>query len=315
MQSGRFSPDRGSMEEYIFKCLQAHYQNVVVVPFNPGVTETIAALRLLKPGIVFNATEWVDGDRSLDAAITGLLDILKLKYTGSGLAGLQLARDKALSKIIAANLGVEVPRHFVLNPGDRVRSDGVAFPLIVKPQFGDGSDEIRRNSVVANDRQLRERVRTLRARSPASLVCEEFIPGRDLYVAVLGNRPQVMPAVELVIGKKGASAPQFATYRLKHDGAYRTRWRIRWRKAQLDRETKGKINDASRRMFHALNLRDYGRIDFRLTPDNRLVFIEANPNPDLHPHAMGRDLCFAGVRHPDLICAIIEAARRRLRAK
>ncbi len=199
----------------------------------------------------------------------------------------------------------------MLNPGDRVRSDGAAFPLIVKPQFGDGSDEIRRNSVVANERQLRERVRVMRGRSRAPLVCEDFIPGRDLYVALLGNRPQVMPAVELVIGKKGASAPQFATFQLKNDGAYRTRWRIRWRKARLNIATEKKIIDASRRMFHALSLRDYGRIDFRLTPDNRLVFIEANPNPDLHPHAMGNNLCFSGVKHTDLIVAIVEAARRR----
>jgi D-alanine-D-alanine ligase len=73
------------------------------------------------------------------------------------------------------------------------------------------------------------------------------------------------------------------------------------------------ISDASRRLFRALDLRDYGRIDFRLTPDNRLVFIEANPNPDLHPHAMGNNLCFAGVQYADLICAIVEAARRRPR--
>jgi D-alanine-D-alanine ligase len=313
MQSGRFVPDRGSMEAHILKCLQAHYRNVVVVPFSPGVVETITALRALEPKIVFNATEWVDGDRSLDVAITGLLEIMKLKYTGTGPVGLQLARDKALSKTIAANLGIDVPRHFVLKAGDRVKSGAFPFPLIVKPQFGDGSDEIRRNSVVANDRQLRERVRTMRGRSQAPLVCEEFIPGRDLYVALLGNRPQVMPAVELVIGKKGASAPQFATFQLKNDGAYRTRWRIRWREARLNKETHRKISDVSRRMFRALDLRDYGRIDFRLTPDNRLVFIEANPNPDLHPHAMGNNLCFAGVQHGDLICAIVEAARRRPR--
>jgi D-alanine-D-alanine ligase len=311
LKSGRFVPDRGSMEEHILKCLRAHYSNVAVVPFNPDVTRTIMALRALEPGIVFNATEWVDGDRSLDAAITGLLEILKLKYTGSGPTGMRLARDKALSKTIAANFGVEVPRHFVLKPGERVKSDGFAFPMIVKPQFGDGSDEIRRNSVVKNQRQLRERVRIMHRRNKVPLVCEEFIPGRDLYVALLGNRPQVMPAVELVIGKKGASAPQFATFQLKNDGAYRTRWRIRWRKARLDSKTERKINDASRRIFHALNLRDYGRVDFRLTPDNRLVFIEANPNPDLHPHAMGNNLCFAGVQHADLICAIVEAARRR----
>ncbi len=314
LQSGRFAPDRGSMEAHILDCLRAHYRHVAVVPFSPGVTETIAELRALKPGIVFNATEWVDGDRSLDAAITGLLDILKIKYTGTGPAGMQLARDKALSKTIAADLGIAVPRHFVLKAGDKVQNGGAAFPLIVKPQFGDGSDEIRRNSVVKNERQLRERVRVLRRRSPAPLVCEEFIPGRDLYVALLGNRPQVMPAVELVIGKKGASAPQFATFQLKNDGAYRTRWRIRWREARLDSETQRKIEDASRRMFNALSLRDYGRIDFRLTPDKRLVFIEANPNPDLHPHAMGNNLCFAGVKHEDLICAIVEAARRRPRA-
>ncbi len=314
LRSGRFAPDRGSMEAHILKCLQARYRNVAVVPFSPGVTGTIADLRALNPGIVFNATEWVDGDRSLDAAITGLLDMLKFKYTGTGPVGMQLARDKALSKTIAADLGVEVPRHFVLKRGDKVTSDGVLFPLIVKPQFGDGSDEIRRNSVVQNERQLRERVRVLRRRSQAPLVCEEFIPGRDLYVALLGNRPQVMPAVELVIGKKGASAPQFATFQLKNDGAYRTRWRIRWRQARLDSETLREIENASRRMFHALSLRDYGRIDFRLTPDKRLVFIEANPNPDLHPHAMGNNLCFAGVKHPDLIRAIVEAARRRPRA-
>lgn len=299
------------MEAHILKCLQQRYRSVAVVPFSPAIINTVKALRALDPGIVFNATEWVDGERSLDAAIVGLLEILKLNYTGSGPAGLQLARDKALSKTIAASLGVEVPRHFVLNPGDRVPFNGCAFPLIVKPQFGDGSDDIRRNSVVANERQLRERVRIMRARSKAPLMCEEFIPGRDLYVALLGNRPQVMPAVELVIGKKGASAPQFATFQLKNDGAYRTRWRVRWRKAKLDSETEKKINEASRLMFHALKLRDYGRIDFRLTPDKRLVFIEANPNPDLHPHAMGNNLCFAGVKHPDLIRRIVAAARSR----
>ncbi len=112
LQSGRFVPDRGSMEAHILKCLQHNYSNVAVVPFSPGVTDTIAALRALKPGIVFNATEWVDGDRCLDAAITGLLDILKLKYTGTGPVGMQLARDKALSKTIAATLDVDVPRHF-----------------------------------------------------------------------------------------------------------------------------------------------------------------------------------------------------------
>ena len=313
LKSGRFVPDRNSVEAYVFESLRASYRNVGIVPFEPKIVGTIEALRALKPRIVFNLTEWIDGDRTLDQAITGLLEIMKLPYTGTGPEGMQLARDKALSKTIVAGHGVDVPRYFVLNSGDRVRNPGLAYPLIVKPQFGDASEEIRKNSVVKSELELRTRVKVMRNRIDEPLICEEFIPGRDLYVALLGNEPEVMRPVQLVIGKKGASAPQFATYRLKNDGAYRTRWRIHWREARLDRAIARAINDASRRIFHALKLRDYARLDYRLTPDGRLVFIEANPNPDLHPHAMGIDLCFAGVNHGDAIRRIVEAARKRAR--
>jgi len=314
LKSGRFVPGRGSMEAHLLKCLHAQYRNVAVVPFASGVVATIEALRALRPSIVFNATEWVDGDRSLDAAIAGLLDMMKLRYTGSGPAGLQLARDKVLSKSVVAELDVAVPRHFVLERGNRVRRHGLAYPLIVKPQFGDGSEEIDRNSVVGSERALQARVRALRTRINGPLVCEEFIEGRDLFVALLGNEPRVMPPLELVVGKAGAAAPRLATYRVKHDKPYQRKWDIRFRRARLGREVAARIDEASRRIFHALKLRDYARIDYRLTPDNELVFLEANPNPDLAPHTFGRDQCFAGVKYPELIRSIVEAARRRPRA-
>ena len=311
LKSGRFVPDRHSVEAYVFESLRASYGNVEIVPFDPKIVATIEALRALRPRIVFNLTEWIDGDRALDQAITGLLDIMKLRYTGTGPDGMQLARDKALSKAIVAALGVDVPRHFVLNRGDRIRNLGLAYPLIVKPQFGDASEEIRMNSVVRSELELRARVKVMRNRTDEPLICEEFIPGRDLYVALLGNGPEVMQPVELVIGRTAASAPRFATYRLKNDGSYRTKWRIRWRPATLEDKVVKSIEKASRAIFHALKLRDYARLDYRLTPDNRVVFLEANPNPDLHPHAMGIDLCFAGVNHGDAVRRIVEAARRR----
>lgn len=311
LKSGRFVPDRGSVEARVHVCLTEHYGDVPVVPFTPDIVATIQELRALNPGLVFNLTEWLGGDRSLDAAITGLLDLLKLPYTGTGPDGMRLARDKALSKEIVAGLGVEVPRHFVVNGAERIPDHGLAFPLIVKPQFGDASEAVSVNSVVKSEPELRERIRALRGRLGAPLICEEFISGRDLYVALLGNEPQVMPPVELVIGKKSASAPQLATYRLKNDGAYRARWRIRWRPAKLDERSLRSVEKVSRAIFHALKLRDYARIDFRLTPENRLIFLEANPNPDLHPNAMGINLCFAGVDHDDAIRQIVEAARTR----
>lgn len=309
--NGLYVPDRSSVEAYLLAELRSQGLQVAVLPFVAGVEATVTALRALKPKLVFNLTECVDGDRSQDAAIAGLLDLLKIPYTGSGPGGLRLARDKALSKHIVAGLGVAVPRYFVIPPKGPIRNPRVPYPLIVKPQFGDGSDEVRVNSLVKNGRELVQRVRVLRRRIEAPLICEEFIEGRDLYVALLGNRPEVMPAVELVIGRRGAGAPAFASYRLKNDGAYRSRWRVRWRVAKLPSKLRREVEAASRAIFHALEQRDYGRIDYRLTPDGRIVFLEANANPDLHPHAMGNNQCFAGLTWRESLQRIMAEARRR----
>jgi D-alanine-D-alanine ligase len=310
-RAGHFVPDRHSVEAYVLDVLRAHYRGVEVVPFHPDVTATAAELRRLAPELVFNLTEWVDGDRSLDAAIAGLLDLMRIKYTGTGPDGMRLARDKALSKAIVAGLGVDVPRHFIIGGSGRIRNPGLPYPLIVKPQFGDASEEIRANSVVRSDAALAKRVRAMRRRVDGPLICEQFVAGDDLYVALLGNRPDVMPPVRLTIGRKARAAPQTATWRLKNDGAYRGKWRVRWRPARLAEKLMREVKAASRAIFHALKLRDYARIDFRLTPQGRIVFLEANPNPDLHPHAMGINLCFAGVDHRDAVRRIVEAARRR----
>jgi len=314
LKSGRFVPDRGSVEAHVLARLTERYGAVTVVPFTRDVVATIQALRDIEPDLVFNLTEWLDGDRSLDAAITGLLDMLKIPYTGTGPDGMQLARDKALSKEIVSRLGVDVPRHFVVNGADRIHDHGLGYPLIVKPQFGDASEALSASSVVKNAEELCERVASLRERLGAPLICEEFIRGRDLYVALLGSEPAVMQPVELVVGRKGAAAPRLATYRLKNDSSYRARWRVRWKPAILDTSVALRVENVSRAIFHALKLRDYARLDFRMADDGRVCFLEANPNPDLHPHAMGNHLCFAGLDHGELIRRIVESARARTAA-
>ncbi len=309
--SGRFVPEPDDVEEKVLRALRKRYRRVEVVPFRPPIAETVERLRNLAPRIVFNLTEWVDGDRKLDAAIAGLLDLIKLRYTGTGPDGLRLARDKALSKQIVAGLGIAVPRSFVTVGSRGVRSRDLSYPLIVKPQFGDASEGITRQSVVYGKRQLGARKRAVRAHAGGPVMCEEFIHGRDVYVGLLGNEPRVLPPVELVVRSRSRFAPQLATYRLKNDPRYRRKWRVHYRLARLDRQTAGALADASRRIFHALKLRDYARLDFRAALDGKLYFIEANPNPDLDPHALNRCGCFSGVPYVRLLETIVESARRR----
>lgn len=305
-----FVPDAGSMESEVLRCLRSRHARVEIVPFDTGIADTVLALRALRPRLVFNLTEWLDGDRRLDAAIAGVLDAMKLRYTGTGPVGMHLARDKALSKAIVAALGVAVPRHVVLD-GRRTGAAALAYPLIVKPQFGDGSDEIGRNALVRTPAELARRVAAVRRRIRAPLLVEEYVPGRDLFVGLLGNTPRVLPPLELVVGRRGAGAPSIATSRIKNSAAYREKWQIRYRTARLTQPVLRTVEEASARIFRALKLRDYARIDYRLTPDNELVFLEANPNPDLSPHTFGENRCFAGVAYPELIGAIVDSALRR----
>jgi len=314
-RTGRFVPYGGTMEVHVYKALRARYHQVVIVPFGPDIPATLTRLRELKPQIVFNLTEWVDSDRTQDFAIAALLDMMKFKYTGTGPAGLQLARDKAGSKDLVAAAGVDVPRHFTLLRGQPLRNPGVPYPLIVKPQFGDGSDEIGKLSLVRSERELKIRARAIWSRLKEPLICEEYVPGRDIYVGLIGNEPRVLQATEMVVGSRKATAPTFATYRVKNDGAYRSKWRVTYRLAKLPARVKRQVLDYSRAAFHALKMRDYGRIDYRLTDEGRLVFIEANPNSDLTPHTLGTNLCFVGIEYRHLIPRIVETARKRYRRR
>src|SRR5215471_12349799 len=241
--SGVFVPDANDVEEKVARALRRRYPRVEIVPFLPSVVETIERLRRLRPRMVFNLTEWVDGDRRLDAAVAGLLDMMKLRYTGTGPDGLRLARDKALSKSIVGALGVCVPASFAISGRGPERV--LPFPLVVKPRFGDGSDGIAAGSVVCNERQLTARARLVEERSRGPALCEEYVPGCDLYVGLLGAGPMVLPPVELVVKSRHRAAPRIATYRLKSDPRYRRKWGVHYRRARLDPPTHAALTTAS----------------------------------------------------------------------
>ncbi len=311
-RGGTFVVPRHSAEWHVQRALVANGYYTAVVPFTADVGASVERLERCAPALVFNLTEAIDGDRSMDAVIADVLDFLRLPYTGSGPGALAVCRDKAGSKRIVRESGVAVPKFVTAATAAGVQR--LRLPAIVKPQFGDGGDGISRASLVRDRTTLVRRVGAITRRFRMPAICEEFIAGRDLYVSMLADARgaiEPMPPMELNIGRKLPAGPQFATDQLRHNPAYRTRWRVRWRRAKLAPALLANVWRDARAAFTALGMRDYGRVDFRLSDEGELRFIEANPNHDLARHAFAINVCFAGVPYEAAIERIVAAALRR----
>ena len=304
---------RTAMEFHVVCALRALGHAVDVLPFETDVVRTMTALREKAPEVVFNLTEHVDGDRRKDAHVAAMLDLLGLASTGASTAGLMLCRDKAVCKRVLGYHRIRQP-FFHEVPVGRTRPQGrLAFPMIVKPLFEDGSDGIALASVVRTVEELEERVALMHGKMKQPAICEEFIEGREIYVALLGNeRLQALPPRELIFGPPDAGGPTIATARVKFDEAYRGKWGIEYRHAELEPALERQIDRLGKRIFRLLDMRDYGRVDLRITPAGEVVFIEANPNPALGPEDdVAESARRAGIEYPHLIERIVQCAARR----
>ncbi len=313
---GKTDPVREGMEFHIIEALRHSGYEVEVAPFTADVIRNIQRLIETKADLVFNLTEHFRGDRRQDVNIVALLELLGLPYTGTGPTGLMLCRDKAACKRILSHHHIRLPQ-FITVPVNRKRPRGrMRYPALVKPVYEDGSDGISLASLVHTDEELRERVGVIHERMRQPAICEEFIEGREIYVGIVGNeRLRAFPAREVRFGRSGEGGPSFATARVKWDEAYRKKWGISYEHANLPDDLERKVARIGKRIYQLLSLRDYGRIDLRLTSANEVVFLEANPNPNL---AWGDDLAEAaekaGIDHHQLVDRIAKLALRRIHA-
>jgi D-alanine-D-alanine ligase len=293
-------------DNYVVRALRRLAGRAILVPFE-GLAALAACIERERPDVVFNLTEWVDGDRMKDGHICALLDLHGVPYTGPGPKGLMLCRDKALSKLVAQHAGFAVPRFFLVGP--RTKSP-LPFPLVVKPQFGDSSDGISQGSLVASDEGLQRRAAMLRRAGVHSVIAEEYAGGRELLVTILGK--QIMSVRELLIERNGsARPPAIFSAHMKVDKNYRRRWGVRMEPATLTKRQRDELVTITRRAAAALELRDYGRFDLKLTPDGRFVFLEANPNPAVVPARRSFSGSWGGMAFDDVVTEITLRAWRR----
>lgn len=296
---------RGHADIHLVHALRRLAGRALLVPYS-GVAALAEVIERERPDVIFNLTEWIEGDRMKDAHICALLDLYGVPYTGPGPKGLMLCRDKVISKLVAADAGFAVPRCFVAGP--RTRSP-LPFPLVVKPRFGDASDGISQSSLVRSNESLRKRAAMLRRSGVESVIAEEYAAGRELLVTMLGGR--IMSTRELIIGRNGPRSPAIFSAELKHDKAYRRRWLVRMEPAALTPAQRKQLATISRRAAEALELRDFGRFDLKLTPSGEFVFLEANPNPAVVPPRKSFSGSWGGMAFDNVVTEITLRAWRR----
>ncbi len=274
------------------------------------------AIREFRPHVVFNLLEEFRGNVLYDYAVVSYLELQHVPYTGCNPRGLVLARDKALAKKILHYHRIHVPKFAVFPVGLRVkRPKSLEFPLIVKSLIAEGSTAIAHKSIVHNDEALEERVKLIHQRIRTDAIAEQFIEGRELYVGVLGNhRLEVLPTWELFFDKLPPNAPRIATAKIKWDLDYQQKHEIRIDRARkLPERVEKEIGSVCRRIYRRLGLSGYARIDFRLGEDDKLYFLEANPNPDIaDAEELASAAAAAGIRYHDLLQRIVSLGIRRV---
>jgi D-alanine-D-alanine ligase len=281
-----------------------------------GSSQSLCSLTRCGADLVFNLTESFAGDDTMDVNIAAYLDLIGIPYTGTGPRGLFLGQEKSVAKKLFQFQGIKTPFFATSYKGMLDHSDDIKFPLIVKPTSEDGSIGIDCDSVVETVKELMERIHYIHEEFDSPALIEEFIDGREIYAAVLGNsNPEVLPLIELDLSKLPKGTPRVAGQDVKFEReseAYKLT--KSFPVEDLDEDLREKLSKTAKSAFIALRFRDYGRIDMRLDKKGEVYVIEANPNPWL---ASSQEFAMAarksGRTYTQLIGEIVDLAVARAR--
>ena len=306
-------------EGHVVAAIKALGHEVHLGAIYRNARDVIDLVERIQPDLVWNFVQTFHGTRSYESHIAAVLELCRVPYTGCGHRALMLCQDKALSKEILKHHRVAVPPFVVSRRAQPVkRLSRSIFPVMVKPLAEEGSVGISRESFAETEEQALARVRFLHERLKLDAIVEQYVTGREIYVGVVGNdRLTVLPPRELKFSKVPEGEPKFASFKAKWDEGYRERWGIF--STFPDDLSEGMVRGIARvakRVFRALQMRGFGRIDLRLTDQSRLVVVEANPNPEI---AQGEDLAEAaakiGLDYPELIDRVITLGLEGARPK
>ncbi|HEU0225346.1 MAG TPA: hypothetical protein VFR29_07925 [Steroidobacteraceae bacterium] len=279
------------------------------VGIGDSLTELRATIQDWKPHVCFNLLEEFGGIVTYDQHVVAYLELLRQPYTGCNPRGMMLSRDKVLSKQILSYHRIATPQFAVFRRGGAPRIPSkLRYPLFVKSATEDASLGISQASIVEDAAHLRERIQFIHEHTQSDALVEEFIEGRELYVGVLGNdRIRTLTPWEFLFGELRSGRAAIATRKAKWDHAYQERHGITSGKAEnLPPGLAEKLDRLARRIYRALHMSGYARMDFRVREDGTPFVLEANANPNLEKE---EDFAYAalhdGIKYPALLRRII----------
>ena len=306
-------PPKHDREE-IFEALEklGHEPSYHVLDGRP---QSLFGLAKCGADLIFNLTESYAGDDTKEMHVTAFLDLLEIPYTGAGPHAHILAQDKSIAKKMFAFHDIQSPYFATAWRGTIDHAHDIKFPLIVKPTSEDGSIGIDAAALVTSVKELMERVSYIQSEFDSPALIEEYIEGREIYAAILGSyeNAHALPLVELDLSKLPKGTPRIATVDVKFEKdteAYKlTKSAIA---EDLDEELEIKLIETALKAYRAVKLRDYGRIDMRVSNKGEIYVIEANPNPWL---SSGQEFAMAarksGLSYTQMVGEIVDHAMAR----
>lgn len=243
----------------------------------------LSNLKKEKPDVIFNFVEIYKENSRLEMNIVGLYELLGIPYTGAPALALANCQNKILAKRLLSSGGIRIPRFYIVSAKNARYNHNLNYPLLVKPAFEDASVGIENESIVSNSKLLRKRIDHVLKHFQQPALVEEFIEGRELNVAVMGDRRlRVLPISEIDFSAMPEHLHNIVSYQAKwdphHESYHKT---IPICPAPLQKTIEIKAKEIAFKAFKVMGCRDYARVDIRLAKDNKLYVLEVNPNPDI----------------------------------
>jgi D-alanine-D-alanine ligase len=308
------STQHDAVVDQVARALKSKRHGVSILGIHDDVRKLVRGLTRRKPDLVFNLMEMF-GTNLLGASdVAGLLGLLAVPYTGSGAGEFYLQEDKALTKKLLAFESVKYPDFAVFSRDSGLEAAGhLRMPLFVKPLRMDASIGIDAGALVHNATEMMERVMTIHKKIHDSALVEEYIDGREFYVGVLGNHdPSAFPPIEMDFSGLPEGAPRVLDAKAKwqeNSAEYKGTKAV---VAELPDETRAKLQKTALDAYRALRVRDYGRVDLRLTETGDVYVIEVNASCYLEQSSeFAAAAAAAGMDYPDLVNRIAELALER----